>query len=134
MKIAVTYEDGMIFQHFGKTERFKIYTVEDSAIVESDIVETLGQGHGALATFLAEKGVNVVICGGIGGGAQMALKAADIKFYAGASGDADDAVESYLTGALDFDPSHICDHHGSHHHEEGHECSGHGCGSCSSKH
>ena len=72
MKIAVTYENGQVFQHFGHTEQFKIYTVDDENILSSEIVNTDGTGHGALADFLKERGVNVLICGGIGAGAVMA--------------------------------------------------------------
>ena len=92
MKIAVTYENGQIFQHFGHTEQFKIYTVEDGKIVSSEVVDTNGSGHGALAGFLAEQNVTVLICGGIGGGAQMALVGAGIKLYGGVSGSCDEAV------------------------------------------
>ena len=67
MKIAVTYDNGEIFQHFGKTESFKVYEVEDNKVVSSEVIGSNGTGHGALAGLLAEQGVNVLICGGIGG-------------------------------------------------------------------
>ena len=70
MKIAVTYEDGRIFQHFGHTEQFKIYETADGRIVRAEVVDTNGSGHGALADFLMRQGVDALICGGIGGGAQ----------------------------------------------------------------
>ncbi len=73
MKIAVTYNEGEIFQHFGHSEKFKLYDVEDGKIVSSEVVDTNGSGHGALAGFLKDKNVNVLICGGIGGGAKNAL-------------------------------------------------------------
>ena len=119
MKIAVTYENGQIFQHFGHTEQMKIYTVENNAIVSSEVVSTNGSGHGALAGFLQAHGVEVLICGGIGGGAQMALADADIKLYGGCSGDADRAVENYLNKTLMYNPNVKCDHH---EHEHGHDC------------
>ena len=78
MKIAVTYENGKVFQHFGKTESFKIYEVEDNQIVSSEVISSNGSGHGALAGLLAEQGIDVLICGGIGGGAQAALADAGI--------------------------------------------------------
>ena len=83
MKIAVTYDQGQIFQHFGHTEQFKLYTVEDGKVVSSEVVDTNGSGHGALAGFLAEHQVQVLICGGIGGGAQNALAQAGIKLFGG---------------------------------------------------
>ena len=111
MKIAVTYENGQIFQHFGHTEQFKIYTVEDGKVVSAAVVDTNGSGHGALAGFLAEQNVTVLICGGIGGGAQMALADAGIKLYGGVSGACDAAVEAYLANNLGYNPNVKCDHH-----------------------
>ena len=134
MKIAVTYENGQIFQHFGHTEYFKVYEVQDGKIVDSKVVDTNGSGHGALAGVLNGLNAEVLICGGIGGGAQMALAEAGIKLYGGVSGDADAAVEAFLAGKLDFNPNVKCDHHGEHHHEEGHSCGSHGCGSHSCGH
>ena len=124
MKIAVTYESGLIFQHFGHTAAFKIYEVENGDIKSSDVVDTNGHGHGALADFLKALGVEVLICGGIGGGAQMALNNAGIKFYGGVQGDADDAVEAFLSGTLQYNPCVQCNHHG-----HDHNCGDHGCGS-----
>ena len=142
MKIAVTYDNGNIFQHFGKTENFKIYEVEDHNVISSEVIGSNGTGHGALAGLLAEQSVDVLICGGIGGGAQAALAEAGIELCSGAQGDADQAVEAYLKGELTssgatcdhhHDEGHSCGHHGEEHecghHEEEHSCGG-GCGSC----
>ena len=126
MKIAVTYADGVIFQHFGHTQQFKIYEVENGAIVASDVVDTNGSGHGALAGLLSVLNVDALICGGIGGGAQMALAEAGIALYGGCSGDADIAVTDLLAGNLRFNPNVRCNHHG--HHGEGHSCGDHHCG------
>lgn len=126
MKIAVTYESGLIFQHFGHTAAFKIYEVDNNEVKSSEVVETNGSGHGALAGFLVQLGVDTLICGGIGGGAQMALANAGIKLYGGVMGDADDAVEALLSGELNFNPCVRCDHHD---HGSGHSCGDHGCGS-----
>ena len=123
MRIAVPYENGQIFQHFGHTEQFKFYDVEDGKVIASNVVDTNGRGHGAIAQLLAIVEVNVVICGGIGGGAQMALAANGINLYGGVSGDADKAVEALLAGELEYDPNAQCSHH-----EEGHQCGGHSCG------
>ena len=123
MKIAVTYDNGKVFGHFGHTENFKLYDTEDGKIKAMVVVPTNESGHGALAGFLKEHGVEVLICGGIGAGAQAALTEAGIKFYGGVSGDADDAVRALLSGKLRFDPFIKC----SHHHEEGHNCGNHSC-------
>ena len=128
MKIAVTYQNGQIFQHFGHTEQFKVYDVEGNKILNATVFDTNGSGHGALAGFLKALGVDVLICGGIGGGAQMALKDAGIRLFGGVSGDADAAVNAFLGGCLDFNPNVRCNHHGEHHHGEGHACGNHGCG------
>ena len=69
MKIAATYANGEIFQHFGHTQQFKVYEVEDGKIVASKIIGSNGAGHGALAGLLSQDGIDVLICGGIGGGA-----------------------------------------------------------------
>ncbi len=124
MKIAVTYEAGIVFQHFGHTAAFKIYELENGEVKSSSVVDTAGHGHGALAGFLQAQGVDTLICGGIGGGAQTALNAAGIKFYGGVHGDADDAVMDLLNGTLQFNPCVQCNHHG-----HDHNCGSHGCGS-----
>ena len=128
MKIAVTYENGQIFQHFGPTEQFKIYTVENGKIVSSEVVDTNGSGHGALAGFLSEQNITVLICGGIGGGAQMALAEAGIKLYGGVSGSCDAAVEAFLANNLGYNPNVKCDHHDHEHGNGAHSCGNHGCG------
>ena len=128
MKIAVTYDNGNVFQHFGKTESFKVYEVEDNKVVSSEVIGSNGTGHGALAGLLAEQGVNVLICGGIGGGAQTALAEAGIRLYGGVSGEADAAVNALLASALAYDPNVRCDHHDPAHGEGGHTCGEHGRG------
>lgn len=127
MRIAVTYENGEIFQHFGHTEQFKVYDVDDGKIIASEVVDTNGSGHGALAGVLTALNANVLICGGIGGGAQMALHAAGIDLFGGVTGNADTAVEEFLAGRLTYNPDVKCNHH-DHHHGEDHVCGEHGCG------
>jgi len=127
MKIAVTYENGEIFGHFGHTKQLKVYKAEGGKILSSKVIDTNGSGHGALAGMLSSLGVDVLICGGIGGGAQMALAEAGIKLFGGVCGDADKAVEAYLNDTLAYDPDAKCDHH-EHEHIDGHTCGEHGCG------
>ncbi|MGN0335840.1 MAG: NifB/NifX family molybdenum-iron cluster-binding protein [Lachnospiraceae bacterium] len=134
MKIAVTYENGEVFQHFGHTEQFKVYEVENGKIVASEVLSAGGSGHGALAGLLSMAGVDVLICGGIGGGARNALAEAGIELYPGACGNADAQVEAFLAGSLNYDPNTMCNHHGRRHDhghscgEQEHHCGGH-CGS-----
>ena len=123
MKIAVTYENGQVFQHFGHSEQFKVYEVKNGAVVGQEVVSAEGSGHGALAGLLSELHVDTLICGGIGAGAQNALAQAGIRFYGGVSGGADEAVQSLLNGTLRYDADVHCDHH----HEEAHDCGRH-CG------
>lgn len=139
MKIAVTYDNGQIFQHFGHTEQFKLYDVEDGKVTAQTVVDAEGEGHGALAQVLKAHGVDTLICGGIGGGAQQALAQAGIRLYGGVKGEADAAVEALLRGELTYDPNARCDHHdhanGEGHCGQGHQHEGHACrhGHCSDK-
>ena len=130
MRIAVTYNNGMIFQHFGHTEQFNLYDIQDGKVIGTQLVDTNGQGHGALSDFLVENQVEALICGGIGGGAQSALAAAGIKLYGGVSGVADEAVAAYLAGNLGYNPNVQCNHHGHDHSCGEHKCGEdkHGCG------
>ncbi|MCR4677111.1 MAG: DUF134 domain-containing protein [Sphaerochaetaceae bacterium] len=130
MRVAVTYEDGMIGQHFGRTEQFKIYDidVDKKEITGSQVIDTNGTGHGALAGFLRAAEVQVLICGGIGMGARVGLSQVGIQILPGAAGNADEAVKALIAGTLEYDPDTQCHHHD---HEEGHECGhgeGHECG------
>ena len=129
MRIAVTYENGNVFQHFGHTEHFKLYDIEDGQIRKEEIVDTDGNGHGMLAGFLKTAQVSALICGGIGNGAQSALSEAGIQLYAGVTGPADEAVKAFLEDKLIFDPAPHCDHHEEHHGDHGgHSCGHHDCG------
>ncbi len=126
MKIAVTYENGQIFQHFGKTRQFKVYEIENGKITGSEVVDTNGTGHSSLAVFLKALRVKALICGGIGPGAQNALADANIELYGGVNGNADKAAEAFSRGELKFDKEVRCDHHSEDRHE-GHSCGEHGC-------
>ena len=128
MRIAVTHENGQVFQHFGHSKEFKIYDVENDVIVKEEVVNTNGSGHGALANFLAEQHVDSVICGGIGGGAQTALAEKGIKIFGGVTGETDAVAKALVAGTLEYNPNVRCNHH-DHEHGEGHTCGDHGCGS-----
>lgn len=124
MKIAMTYENGKVFQHFGHTSEFIVYTVEEGKVADQMILSSNGQGHGALATLLSANDIDVLICGGIGPGAINALMANNIQVFNGASGDCDTVIQMYLNGELSFDEDKKCDHH---EHEHGHDCGDHEC-------
>lgn len=125
MRIAVTYENGNVFQHFGHTSFFKFYDVENGEIVSSKVLPTLGQGHGALAMFLKINHTDALICGGIGGGAKTALMNNGILLFGGVSGSADEAVKALIEDRLDYNSDITCSHHD---HGEGHNCGDHDCG------
>lgn len=124
MKIAVTYENGEVFQHFGHTEQFKIYEIEVDKVVNEKIINTNGTGHGLLGELLISEGVNILICGGIGSGARNILEENDIKIYPGVVGNADEAINDFILGKLKFDINKKCDHH---EHEHEHVCANHDC-------
>ncbi len=125
MRIAITYKDGDVFQHFGRSEFFKIYDVKDGQIITTAIIPTMGNGHGALGNFLKEAKVDALICGGIGAGARNVLNNVGINIYPGVNGNADEAIKAFIAGNLNFDANTECHDHD----HEGHDCGSHGCGS-----
>lgn len=130
MKVAVTYENGQIFQHFGHTKQFKVYEIVNKEVVSSEIIDSGDEGHGALASLLHAQNINALICGGIGGGAINALGQNGIFVFAGVEGSCDEAIAKYIDGTLCYSTEANCSHH---HEGEEHDCSSHGhsCnGSC----
>ncbi|MBP5402197.1 MAG: NifB/NifX family molybdenum-iron cluster-binding protein [Treponema sp.] len=117
MKVAVTYEKetGNIFQHFGKTEFFKIYEIENGKVVSSEIIDNGGNGHHALPPFLKSLGVETIILGNRGQGAVDAINASGLKEIPGITGSADEAIELFVKGGLKGNFSATCNHHGEHH-------------------
>ena len=118
MRVATTYDNGNIFMHFGRSEQFKIYDIQDGKVLNEQVVGTGGTGHGALAGLLA-----------IGGGAINALAQAGITVYAGAQGSCDACVEALIAGTLAQNGEATCGCHGHDHdhaHEHGEACSCHG--------
>lgn len=128
MILAVAYENGSVFQHFGHCTQFKLYEIENTAVCREQIVTATGSGHGALAGFLQANQVDTLLCGGIGTGARSALAQAGIRLYPGVQGNADESVRALLAGRLQFDPDTVCSHH--HENEDAHACGAdkHGCG------
>jgi len=125
VKIAVTYSNGLIEQHFGQTKEFKVYTIEDNKIVNQEIVSTLGYAHGTLINLLVSNQINTLICGGLGQGAKDLLSRANISLLPGVNKSADEAVNDYINNSLNYDPNVACagghhDHESSH--GEGHKC------------
>ena len=117
MKVAVTYEKetGNVFQHFGKTQYFKIYQIEDGKIVSSQVVDNGGNGHHDIPPYLKSLGVETLILGNRGQGAIEAIAASGLKEVPGITGSADDAAELFAKGELKPNFEAKCDHHGEHH-------------------
>ena len=132
MKIAVTYDNGEVFQHFGHTEQFKIYEIENDKVINEEIIDTNGTGHGLLGKLLISRGVNALICDGLGSGARNILEENTIKVYPGVVGNVDKVIEDYINDRLNYDENKKCDHH---EHEHEHNCESHDCskdkGGCS---
>ena len=124
MKLAVTYENGQIFQHFGHTEQFKIYEIREGKVLSTEVANTNGSGHSELAGWLKAKEVDALICGGIGGGAKNALEEMGIRLFGGVVGAADEAVNAFLSGTLLYDPGVMCAHHSD---NGDHDCATHSC-------
>ncbi len=124
MKIAVTCENNEVFQHFGHTPGFAVFEVAENKIVSEKLLSSGETGHGALAGLLAEDKIDLLICGGIGGGAVNALGNAGIQVIGGAQGNVRDVVEAFLAGTLNVRADFHCNHH---HHEAGGSCGSHGC-------
>ena len=130
MRVAITFDNGEVFQHFGHTEQFKLYDIEDGKVVGEQILDSDGNGHCALAGLLQTAKVDALICGGIGMGAIMALSDSGIRVYPGVQGNADEVAKAFAEGRLEYNPDARCDHH-DHHHEDGGHCHG-GEGHCHS--
>ena len=115
MKVAVTYEKetGNIFQHFGKTQYFKIYQIEDGKILSSEVIDNDGNGHHAIPPYLKSHGVETLILGNRGQGAIEAIAASGLKEMPGITGSA--AAELFAKGELKPNFEAKCNHHGEHH-------------------
>ena len=128
MKIAVPYEDGILFEHFGRAKEFKVYAIDDLKPVEGEVVTPDDLSHVGVAKYLKGIGVDLVICGGIGDSAREAIENEHMLLFSGVTGGADDVIERFLEGTLDYGEGSSCDHHG-----EDHSCGGGcggGCGGC----
>lgn len=115
MKIAVASENKMVTEHFGHCEGFIIFEAENTKIVKTESISNPGHRPGFLPNFLNDMGVNVIISGGMGGGAIDIFNDKGIEVIIGARGDARAAAEQYLQGTLKSTGS-ICHEH--QHHDE----------------
>ena len=125
MKIAITSENNEVFQHFGHTPGFAVFKTDETGIISEKYLASGDSGHGALASLLKAEAVDVLICGGIGGGAINALGAAGIQVIGGASGSVRAVAEAFVNGTLRVRENFHCNHH---HHGENHDCGNHSCG------
>lgn len=124
MKYAITYENNVVFQHFGKCPTFLLVTLDNKTLINKELLSANGSGHGALVDLLHAKEVEVLVCGGIGQGARDALSSKNISLISGASGNVDEIIEQLKNGTLQDNPKGMCNHH----HEDGdHDCGSHDC-------
>lgn len=132
MVIAVPHQSGSVNQHFGQTREFLVASTEDGAVRESSVYEVPGMqhNHSALAGFLRDRGVNVILAGGMGAPMRDALEHTGFEVICGVSGPAEEAVGAYLRGEVVPGPSTCGHHHGEHHahgHNHGEHHAGGGC-------
>ena len=110
MKIAIANNDNMCTEHFGHCEGFKIYELENGKIINEDFIKNPGHKPGFLPMFLKEKGINVIISGGMGQMAQELFIENNIEVIVGANGENIELINQYLNGFLKSDKS-ICQKH-----------------------
>ena len=110
MKISVACMDTQVAGHFGHCENFRIFETEKDTITSENSIPNPGHKPGFLPNFLGDMGVNVIIAGGMGGGAVEIFNERNIEVIVGASGDANAAVKSYLLGELHSTGSVCHDH------------------------
>jgi len=128
MKIAVASNGDLVTEHFGHCEVFHIYHENESEIVHHERIPNPGHRPGFLPNYLNDLGVNVIISGGMGGGAIDIFNEKNIEVIVGAKGFSIDAAQEYLKGNLKSTGSVCHSHDHGHDHEHGHGHQG-SCGS-----
>jgi predicted Fe-Mo cluster-binding NifX family protein len=116
MKIAIASEGEQVTQHFGHCEHFVVYEVENGEVKNKESVKNPGHKPGFLPVFLSERGVNVIVSGGMGGGAIDIFNEKNIEVIIGAQGSCDSLIAKYISGDLESTGS-VC-----HQHEHSDEC------------
>ena len=111
MLVAITYENGEVFMHYGKTRQFIIFELDNNEIKSERIIDCGEYSHHTLADLLKLNNVDVVICGGCGVHAIESLEAKNIKVYNGACGDVHNVINEYINGKLKFNGATMCDCH-----------------------
>lgn len=119
MKIAVAAMGKIVAGHFGHCESFIFFETEEGRIISEKAVPNPGHRPGFLPNFLADNGANVIISGGMGGGAVEIFNERNVEVIVGAEGDARAAAEAYIKGEL-VSTGSVC-----HHHEHSDECGDH---------
>ena len=111
MRVAITYDDGNVFMHYGKTREFIIFEIENNEIKNEFILPCGEYSHHTLADLLSINNVDVLICGGCGGHAIESLEAKNIKIYNGACGDVHNVIKQYINEELTFNGATECGCH-----------------------
>ena len=110
MKIAIAKEGNLVSGHFGHCEGFEIYDIENGKVKGHVFQENPGHRPGFLPVFLSEKGVNVIVSGGMGATAQELFKANNISVIVGAQGSVEDTIQKYLNNEL-VSTGSVCEEH-----------------------
>jgi len=112
MKIAIPLADGKLTMHFGHCASLALIDVDlagKTILKRSDVIPPPHE-PGLLPPWLAERGVNMIIAGGMGQRAQGLFAAQDIQVFVGAAADTPEAlVGHYLAGTLQTG-ANACDH------------------------
>lgn len=128
MKIAVTYDNGKLFRHFGHCENFKFYTVDNGQIVNTELINIEPKGQKHVAEFLGSQEITHLICGGLGGEARETLDNLGIEYFPKVNLTPDEAVDAYLAGNLEYTLERgCCGSKNGENHQHNHSC-GCGCG------
>jgi ATP-binding protein involved in chromosome partitioning len=112
MKIAIPVAGGFLAQHFGHCEKFALVDVDPATKEITSSTEVAAPEHqpGLLPPWLKERGVNLVIAGGMGSRAHSLFQAEGIEVLTGAPAESAAAlVRKYLDGQL-VTGANACDH------------------------
>lgn len=119
-KIAIPTNNGKLWSHFGKAPQVTFITIDNGKITEKEVKDAPAHGHGVMAQFLSENGVNEVVCGGLGAGAVQTLGERNISIHAGAPAiGIDELTQMYIDGTIIYGEGGCKHEHcnGEHHHE-----------------
>ena len=115
MRVAMPMEDGYVSEHFGRARYFVIADIENGEVKSKEIVENpVYEAHrpGAVPSFLLKKGVQCIVCGGMGPSAEQIFRRKGIEVMMGISGKIDEVLEKLAKGELEGGENlrNVCEH------------------------